>query len=111
MISDVIHDINRIDDVAATGGLNIITKTTTYTAVALDFIYTDTSSGAFTVTLPLTPAANDRIVIFNTDITNTLTIGGNDSNIILRDTTDTTLEVNTVIKLEFIYDGTEWRVS
>ena len=83
-----------------------------YTAVANDFIYADTlTTGAFTVTLPSTPTTNDKIVIFNTDITNTLTVNGNGNSIILKDVTDTTLEINSVIKLEFIFDSTNWRVS
>lgn len=57
-------------------------KTANYTAVASDRIATDTSAGAFTITLPASPAALDWVLI--SDIaqkwkTNNLTVDRNNS--------------------------------
>ena len=48
---------------ASAGGGNFSTKTANYTAVAGDALFCNTSGGSFTVTLPATPAASDRITI------------------------------------------------
>lgn len=58
--------------------------TTTYTAKAGELILADTSSAAFTLTLPLSPLAGDSIIVYdaaNTFDTKNLTIGRNGSNI------------------------------
>lgn len=55
-------------------------KTTTYTAVAGDALLANTTSGAFTITLPASPAANDYVAIADyagTFATNNLTINSN----------------------------------
>lgn len=55
-------------------------KTTGYTAVANDALLADTNGGAFTITLPASPAANDVIYIADyrgTWNTNNLTIARN----------------------------------
>lgn len=60
------------------------TKTTTYTAVAGDAIMANTTGGAFTITLPATPSANDIVRIADyagTFSTYNLTIGRNSSKI------------------------------
>jgi hypothetical protein len=64
-------------------------KTANYTAVAGDRLECDTTGGAFTVTLPATPAAGDRVIIWdggNSSTTagfagNTLTVARNGSTI------------------------------
>lgn len=64
------------------GGLTWIAKTTTYTAVANDGILANTSGGAFTVTLPITPSVGDIVGFTDangTFHTNYLTIGRNGS--------------------------------
>jgi hypothetical protein len=48
---------------ASAGGGNFSTKTANYTAVSGDALFCNTSAGSFTVTLPATPAANDRVTI------------------------------------------------
>jgi len=66
------------------GGVLWTTKTTTYTAVAGDSLMCNTTSAAFTVTLPASPAANDLVRIADyagTFATNNLTIGRNALNI------------------------------
>ena len=60
------------------------TKTTTYTAVAGDRINADTSGGAFTLTLPSTPATYAEVKLADhagTWDTNNLTVARNGSNI------------------------------
>lgn len=87
-----------------------ITKTANYTAVADNYIFADTTAGAFTITLLAEPEAYTRIVIVNEIKTNTLTIDGNGNSIAVKEDIDTILEINSIIKLEFIYTGTKWRV-
>lgn len=63
--------------------LNLVTavKTTTYTAVAGDFVPCDATSAGFTVTLPSAPADGTLIVVKKTDSSaNTVTVsrGGSD---------------------------------
>jgi hypothetical protein len=56
------------------------TKTTTYTAVNGDRVLADTSSAAFTITLPASPAVNDAVSVGDyagTFSTNALTINPN----------------------------------
>jgi hypothetical protein len=59
-------------------------KTTGFTAVSGNGYFCNTTSGAFTVTLPLSPTAGDTVGISdyaNTADTNNITIGRNGSNI------------------------------
>ena len=61
-----------------------VTKTANYTAVSGDKILVDTSGGAFTITLPASPTANDAVMIktgYSTNATLSLTIGRNSSEI------------------------------
>lgn len=63
-----------------TGISNYALKTTTYTAANRDKIIADTSGGAFTITLPLTPTVGDSVIIKDatrTWSTNNLTIARN----------------------------------
>tara|TARA_R110000765_G_scaffold195825_8_gene301310 strand:+ start:2358 stop:3401 length:1044 start_codon:yes stop_codon:yes gene_type:complete len=60
------------------------TKTTTYTAVAGDRLLADTSAGAFTITLPATPASGDEVWFADSGAnwaTNNLTVSGNGKNV------------------------------
>jgi hypothetical protein len=70
---------------ATSVGLNAwTTKTTTYTAVAGDRINADTSSAAWTLTLPATPATYAEVTLADhagTWDTNNLTVARNSSNI------------------------------
>jgi hypothetical protein len=59
-------------------------KTTGFTAVSGNGYFCDTTSAAFTVTLPATPSAGDIVAIADYDgtaLTNAITIGRNSSNI------------------------------
>ena len=69
-----------------TGGKKIYSGviTTTYTSVVGDDLLVDTSSAGFTLTLPASPSAGDKVRISDmkgTFGTNNLTIGRNGSNI------------------------------
>jgi hypothetical protein len=69
----------------AAGGITYTTtKTANYTAVASDGVLTNTTAGAFTVTLPASPANGDQIIVADaggTWGTNNLTVGRNGNNI------------------------------
>jgi len=61
-----------------------VTKTTTYTANNLDMVLADTTSSAWTLTLPASPPAGNMVMVVDlssTFATNHLTINGNSSNI------------------------------
>ena len=103
--------IQGIQGISGGGGFSSwIRKTTTYTAVTGDRIIADTSGGAFTITLPATPATGDYVSF--TDganfATTNLTVARNGSTIegvaddVLLDIAGTTFD--------FIYDGTTWEV-
>ena len=85
-------------------------KTASYTAVAGDYVPCDTTSTAFTVTLPASPSSGDEVFVFDTSTswaTNNLTVGGNGNNIngaatFLNDVDDG--------GATFCYVGSEWRV-
>lgn len=89
------------------------TKTANYTAVQDDFIWANTSAGAFTVTLPATPADNDKITIGDVAgswATNKLTLGRNGKTI-MGLAEDLVLDIKN-ITVEVIYSGSTygWRI-
>lgn len=88
-------------------------KTTTYTAVAGDALMANTTSSAFTITLPATPAANDPVDIADyagTFGTNNLTIGRNSSKI-MGLSEDMIVSVSNVkFRLVYIDTTVGWRI-
>ena len=61
-----------------------LTKTGSYTALDQDRIFVDTSGGAFTITLPASPAVGDQVNFVDSRYTfdsNALTVGRNSSKI------------------------------
>jgi len=90
-----------------------LTKTANYTAVAGDKILCDTSSGAFTITLPASPSAGDEVHVLDATASfdsNNLTVGRN-SKKIQAATNDLTITTqNTGIGLVFYNDTYGWRV-
>lgn len=88
-----------------------ITQTSTYTANMMEFIYVDTTGGAFTITLPILPIPNQKIAIldvatsFNTE---NLTINPNGSTI-MGSGSNLVLSADNVLT-EMIYTGTDWRI-
>ena len=67
------------------GGITYtVTKTANYTAVANDGVLTNTTAGAFTVTLPASPTNGQQVIVadaFGVWGTNNLTVGRNGNNI------------------------------
>ena len=90
-----------------------LTKTANYTAVAGDRILCDTSGGAFTITLPASPNAGDKVHVLDAAASfdnNNLTIARN-SKKIQGATADLTITTeNTGIGLVFYNDTHGWRI-
>ncbi len=88
-------------------------KTTTYTAVAGDALMANTTSAAFTITLPASPAANDVVDIADyagTFGTNNLTIGRNSSKIKSLTEDMTVSESNVKFRLTYIDSTVGWGI-
>jgi len=87
------------------------TKTANYTAAINEGVLTDTTAGAFTVTLPASPITGAVVVVAddsNSWGTNNLTIGRNGSTIAgLAE--DLVCDISS-ISVQLIYDGTTWAV-
>jgi len=101
-----------VSQLPAAGGITYTTvKTSNYTASANDGVQTDTSGGAFTVTLPATPAVGDQVIVVDSAgswATNNLTVGRNGSTI-NGSATDLTCDISGV-SVQFVYSGTTWDV-
>ena len=95
----------------AAGGVTWQTKTTTYTAVSGDYLLADTSSAAFTITLPLAPAVNAAVYFQDakgTFSTNNLTVARNGQTImgLSENLTASTDDYG----FGLIYNGSDWRI-
>jgi len=92
-----------------TQGSDWLTKTGTYTAFAGDKIFANTTSGAFTITLPASPTIGDEVRfvdLANTFDTNNLTVGRNSEKI---DGTTTDLTVATEgAAFALVYSGSSF---
>ena len=86
-------------------------KTSNYTAAASEGVQTSTSGGAFTVTLPATPAVGAQVVVVDTSnswATNNLTVGRNGSTI---EGLSEDLVCNiSGVSVQLVYSGTTWNV-
>jgi len=87
-----------------------VVKTANYTAVAGDLILADTSGGAFTITLPASPATGDTVFVADADdwSSNNLTVARNGSTIEGL-SEDVVCDIGN-ISLTFTYSGTTWQV-
>jgi hypothetical protein len=93
------------------GGLTYIFTTIPVTATDKQGVLTDTSGGAFTVTLPATPSVGAQVVIAdagNNWGTNNLTVGRNGSTI--GGLAEDLICDITGASVQFVYDGTTWEV-
>jgi len=93
------------------GGLEYVVKTANYTTSDLEGVLADTSGGAFTVTLPATPAAGAQVVIADSGNawgTNNLTIARNGSTI--ANVAENLVCNITGVSVQLVYDGTTWEV-
>jgi|694.fasta_scaffold67882_4 hypothetical protein len=93
------------------GGLTYIYTTTPITLTDKQGALADTSGGAFTITLPATPATGAQVVVADAGAswgTNNLTVGRNGSTIggIAQ---DLVCDI-TGVSVQLVYDGTTWEV-
>ena len=86
-------------------------KTSNYTAVAGDWLFCDSSAGAFTITLPATPSATNYVSIASGAFasTNNITIARNGSTIMGLAENMTVSSPN--INFQLVFDGTTWRLA
>ena len=95
----------------AAAGVGYIAKSANYTTANLEGVLADTSSAAFTVTLPASPSLGDQVIIADAGGvfgTNNLTTGRNGSTI-EGTAADLELDINGV-SVQFVYSGTTWEV-
>jgi hypothetical protein len=96
----------------SSGGIQFTdVKTANYTTAAGEGVQTSTTGGAFTVTLPATPATGDQVII--TDAggawgTNNLTVGRNGSTI-EGSATNLICDVSN-LAVQLVFSGTTWTV-
>jgi hypothetical protein len=93
------------------GGLTYIFTTTPVTATDKQGVLTSTAGGAFTVTLPATPATGAQVVVAdagNNWGTNNLTVARNGSTI--GGLAENLICDITGASVQFVYDGTTWEV-
>jgi hypothetical protein len=93
------------------GGLTYVVKTANYTTQDKEGVLADTSGGAFTVTLPATPATGAQVVVADSGSfwgTNNLTVGRNGS-LIGGLAQDLICDI-TGASVQFVYDGASWEV-
>jgi hypothetical protein len=97
--------------VPAPGGIEYEVKTANYTAADKEGILADTSGGAFTVTLPATPATGAQVIVADPTGdwgTNNLTIGRNGETI--SDVAQDLICDISGVSVQLVYDGTTWAV-
>ncbi len=102
-MSKIISYIENIDSYES--------KTANYTAIKRDFIFADTSGGAFTITLPATPEVGDLVTIHDATgdfDTNNLTVARNGETIMGLAEDMTIKTTNATAKL--MYSGADWRL-
>jgi len=92
------------------GGIAYTRHTANVTMEANEGVIADTTGGAFTVTLPASPAVGDTVVIADGGdwATTNLTVGRNGSTI-EGDAADMTMNIGGVA-VQFTYDGTTWQI-
>jgi hypothetical protein len=93
------------------GGLTYVVKTANYTTFDKEGVLADTSGGAFTVTLPATPATGAQVVVADSGSfwgTNNLTVARNGSTI--GGLAENLICDITGASVQFVYDGSTWEV-
>ena len=93
------------------GGLSYVVKTSNYTTKDKEGVLANTTGGAFTVTLPATPATGAQVVVADsagTWGTNNLTVGRNGSTI-AGVAADLVCDISGV-SVQLVYNGSTWDV-
>jgi hypothetical protein len=91
--------------------LTYVVKTANYTTFDKEGVLADTSGGAFTVTLPATPATGAQVVVADAGAnwgTNNLTVARNGSTI--GGLAENLICDITGASVQFVYDGSTWEV-
>jgi hypothetical protein len=102
---------NVVDAITISGGIDYEVKTANYTAADKEGILADTSGGAFTVTLPATPATGAQVIVADPTGdwgTNNLTIGRNGETI--SDVAEDLICDISGVSVQLVYDGSTWAV-
>lgn len=97
---------------AVSSNLSAVTPSSAYQSSTNDLVLANAAGGAFTVTLPIAPAANNRVIVKKTDATaNLVTIA-------LPASSTATIDGDTTVGLytqgsgaTLQYDGTNWRMT
>lgn len=95
----------------APGGIEYVVKTANYTTQDKEGVLANTAGGAFTVTLPATPATGAQVIVADASGnwgTNNLTIGRNGSTI-EGVAEDLVCDISGV-SVQLVYSGTTWEV-
>jgi hypothetical protein len=94
------------------GGITWISKSSAYTASSGDNILVDTSSAAFTITLPASPTVGSNVYFQDSKgsfATNNLTVARNGSTI-MDAAEDMIVSINNQ-GFGLVYNGSDWRIS
>jgi hypothetical protein len=95
----------------AAAGITYLAVSTNYTAANNEGVLTNTSGGAFTVTLPASPSVGNQVIVADAGAswgTNNLTVGRNGSTI--NGLSENLVCDITGASVQFVYDGTTWEV-
>ena len=108
--TDQVVEIGASSSGGGGGSIAWSKKTANYTAITGDKLIADTTAGAFTITLPVSPAVGNSIILAdgNDWFTTNLTIARN-SQTIEGAAEDLIINIKG-IQVELIFDGTTWEV-
>lgn len=101
---------SQLTDLPA-GGIEYVYQTSNYSVVNNQGVLANTAGGAFTVTLPATPATGDQCVVADAGGvfgSNNCTVGRNGSTIV-GIAQDLALDIDGV-SVQFVYSGSTWEV-
>jgi len=109
--TNTIEECFALNAIKEISNINYIKTSSIITLSPNDFILADSSSGAFSLTLPLSPLENSRVTILDakgTSKINNITILRNGSTI-MGLPEDMIININN-LKLELVYTTGDWRI-